>query len=708
MKARFLLTQLLWLSFMPAFAQKQLAGLMPYPAKAEIREGRYRVGSDFSIGLNCDPNDDILHAAANRVLLDMNRVSRSFFKQGFIKPGRSPQNPSVQVVAPSRTEFSRGIDESYTLEVGLQGVRIESKNTVGAVRALETLRQLMDRDTAGYFLPHVRIEDAPRFTWRGLMIDVSRHFIPLDVLKRNLDAMAAVKMNVLHLHLTDDEGFRIESKVYPKLHRQGSNGQYYTQEQMRDLIAYARLRGIMVVPEFDLPGHTRSWFAGHPELASAPGPYEPGPRFDMGANSGGSINIASLMTAPTPTIDPSRDEVYVFLDRLFAEMTALFPSPYFHIGADENNGVSWKNNPSIVAYMQKKGIADVHALQAHFVQRVHAIVKKHGKRMVGWEEVMHPGLAKDVVVQKWIPETGFMKGKGSPSELATQGNAVLISQGFYTDVFMPAYIHYVNPAVTDDGHPGIWGGEAAQWTEVADGRNIERRIWPRAGAIAERLWSPAAIKDVDAMYERLFKLERQLDEQGLQLSASTDRALRQMAVGGEVEDLRNLTDVLVPIRGYKMLFGKIANPVQLTNSLSPLNGVADVITTDSEVKRAFRKDVTLFLSNRDKAAEKRIRERLRMWQGLHGRLSASCKAGCGYSGVMPHARQLGLLAEAGWQAMDRIGQEKPFSEEELKGFQSLLTESRKAREMSELDVVGEIESLIRQKMLPEPKQYPLF
>jgi hexosaminidase len=693
---------------MPVFAQKQIPGLMPYPAKVEIREGKYRVRADFSIGLTCDPQDDILHAAANRVLLDMNRVSRSFFRQGFIKPGRTPQNPSVQVMATTRAEFSRGIDESYSLEVGSQGVGIRSKNTIGAVRALETLRQLMDRDSAGYFLPHARIEDAPRFTWRGLMIDVARHFIPLDVLKRNLDAMAAVKMNVLHLHLTDDEGFRIESKAYPKLHRQGSNGQYYTQDQMRDLIAYARLRGIMVVPEFDLPGHTRSWFAGHPELASAPGPYETGPRFDMGSNAGGSINIASLMTAPTPTMNPSRDEVYSFLDRLFAEMSALFPSPYFHIGADENNGVAWKNNPSIVAYMQKKGIADVHALQAHFVQRVHAIVKKHGKTMVGWEEVIHPGIPKDVVVQKWIPESGFMKGKGSPAELAAQGHAVLISQGFYTDVFMPAYIHYNNPAVTDDAPSGIWGGEAAQWTEVADGRNIERRIWPRAGAIAERLWSPASLKDSDAMYERLFRLERQLDEQGLQLSATTDRALRQMAVGGEAEDLRNLTDVLVPIRGYKMLFGKIANPVQLTNSLSPLNGVADVITTDPEVKRAFRKDVSLFLSSREKAAEQRIWERLKLWQGLHGRLTSACKTGCGYSGVMPHARQLGSLAEAGLEAMERISKGRSFTEDELKGLQSLLTESRKPREMTELDVVGEIESLIRQRLLPEPRQYPLF
>jgi hexosaminidase len=149
---------------------------------------------------------------------------------------------------------------------------------LGALHGLETLLQLLTKNKNGeFYFPLVSIHDAPRFSWRGLMIDVSRHFSPVDVLKRNIDAMAAVKMNVLHLHLTDNEGFRVESKMFPQLHMKGSNGDYYTQAQIKDLISFAEERGIIIVPEFDMPGHTKSWFAGYPQLASGPGPYEPWP-----------------------------------------------------------------------------------------------------------------------------------------------------------------------------------------------------------------------------------------------------------------------------------------------------------------------------------------------------------------------------------------------------------------------------------------------
>ncbi len=199
----------------------------------------------------------------------------------------------------------------------------------------------------------------------------------LDVLKRNIDAMAAVKLNVLHLHLTDDEGFRMESKVYPKLHLLGSNGNYYTQAEMKGLVEYARLRGIMVVPEFDLPGHARSWFAGYPELASTPGVYEPGHRFEMKGTESLPEIMTLLNTAPTPTIDPTKEFTYQFLDKLIGEMSAIFPAAYFHIGADENNGVAWKNNPAIVAFMKKNNIPDAKALEHYFVMRMYTIIKKH-------------------------------------------------------------------------------------------------------------------------------------------------------------------------------------------------------------------------------------------------------------------------------------------------------------------------------------------
>ena len=182
-------------------------------------------------------------------------------------------------------------------------------------------------------MPAISIDDSPRFPWRGLMIDVSRHFIPLDVLKRNLDGMAAVKLNVFHWHLSDNQGFRVESKKFPKLHELGSDGLYYTQDEVRDLIAYARERGIRVVPEFDMPGHSTAWFVGYPELASGPGPYE----------------IERKWGVFDPAMDPTREETYKFLDEFIGEMARLFPDQFFHIGGDEVNGKQWDANPKIQA-----------------------------------------------------------------------------------------------------------------------------------------------------------------------------------------------------------------------------------------------------------------------------------------------------------------------------------------------------------------------
>ena len=235
------------------------------------------------------------------------------------------------------------------------------------MRGLQTFLQLVQTTSAGFAVPAVSIEDSPRFPWRGLMIDVGRHFIPLDVLKRNLDGMAAVKLNVFHWHLSENQGFRIESKKFPKLQGMGSDGLYYTQDEVRDLIAYARERGIRVVPEFDMPGHATAWFVGYPELASGPGPYQ----------------IERKWGVFDPAMDPTREETYKFLDTFIGEMAALFPDQFFHIGGDEVNGKEWDANPKIQAFMRAHGLKDNNDLQAYFNQRVQKIVAKHGKDHAG-------------------------------------------------------------------------------------------------------------------------------------------------------------------------------------------------------------------------------------------------------------------------------------------------------------------------------------
>jgi hexosaminidase len=705
---RFLVIPFLSLSLLVS-AQHNLPGLMPYPAELTIQAGNYRLRPDFTTVCQGDAKDDILIASVNRIFQGLNRKTGLFFKQKFIGTNEPSAGSGLLVRVQKKTDLYRGVDESYTLSITEKGITIESPNTIGAIRGLETLLQLLQKDTSGYYFPGLTIRDKPRYNWRGLMIDVSRHFIPLDVLKRNLDAMASVKMNVLHLHLTDDEGFRVESRVFPLLHQKGSDGMYYSLEQVRELIGYARLRGIMIVPEFDLPGHSRSWFAGYPQLASAPGPYKPGPRFDVSLDAGGNINLAAIMSAPSPTLDPTREEVYTFLDRFFGEMATLFPAPYLHIGADENNGVAWKNNPAIVSYMQKNQIKTVQDLQAYFVKRVYGIVKKHKKNMIGWEEIYTPGLAADVTVQKWIPEGGFMKPHGKAEEIAARGNPVLISTGFYTDLFMPAYIHYNNPNLPADDHPNVWGGEAAQWTEVADAGNIELRIWPRAGAIAERLWSPANLKtSQEDLYDRLFALSHQLDEQGLQHLASYERGLRRLASNGEYEELKTLTDVLAPVRGYKNLFGRISHPASLANNLSPLCEPGDIISPDPETKRNFRKQVALFLDKKDPVAEQYIRNFLTRWGANHEKLESKGLYRSRYANLAAHSENLRLLSQAGLDAIEKIKSGGVFSAGEQARLDALFTQARKASGNTELDIVPEIESLVRQKIISDPKQYPLF
>jgi len=680
---------------------------MPYPKSAILQDGKYRLNASFNASCIADDKDDILYSSVNRIFHGINRKTSLYFKQQYIKAGIVGKT-SLTVKVAKKSDMFRGVDESYTLQVNSEGIMVDAATSIGAIRGLETLQQLLQKDTAGFYIPFVLIKDVPRFSWRGLMIDVARHFIPIDVIKRNIDAMATVKMNVLHLHLTDDEGFRIESKLFPKLHEKGSNGQYFTQDQVKDIISYARLRGIMVVPEFDMPGHTRAWFAAYPEFASAPGPYEPGPRFSVPANSNEPINIAAIMSVPTPTIDPTKEEVYRFLDKFFGEMANLFPSPYIHIGADENNGMAWKNNPAIVSFMNQKGIKDVHELQAYFVKRMYGIVQKHKKTMIGWEELNSPDLPKDVVVQKWIADGGFMKSHGKPLDIAIKGNPVIISTGFYTDHFLPAYIHYQNPNIPATDHPNIWGGEAAQWTEIADAGNIELRIWPRTGAIAERLWSPANVNNNENMYDRLFHLSKQLDEQGLQHIASYERGLRRLSNGNEYYNLKNLTDVLAPVRVMKNLFGRLGNPTQLSNNSSPFVEGGDIIFPDSEVKRTFRKNIAKYLDKKDPETEFLLKQQLELWIANHNVLIKAGMMQSGYANLEAHSANLQKISVTGLKALEKIKTGQVFSADEMTEIQKELKDARMPHGNAELDVVLEIESLIKQTLLPEPKMYPFF
>ena len=687
-------------------AQSGTAGLLPVPSEIHWNNGKYPVTACFNLALKTEKYDSVLYAAANRFFQTLNRRTALYFNTEYITQAIKPDSANLVVMAHSLSVADVGLDESYRIEINSRGIRLDAQSTEGALHGLETILQLVYDDGGRFYLPYVTMVDTPRFAWRGMMIDVARHFIPVQVIKRNLDAMASVKMNVLHIHLSDDEGFRVESKRFPLLQANGSNGQYYSQAEIKDIISYARLRGIMVVPEFDMPGHTTSWLAAYPWLASAPGSYVPGPRFK---NLKNTQNIGEIMkminSTPTPTMDPTRDSTYILLDQFFDEMSLLFPSRYVHVGFDENNGIAWMNNPSIVSFMKKNGFADAHSLQGYFAGRVSELLAQHNKITIGWEEILTGNTSKNILVQVWNDGQSLKRASAN-------GNKVIISKGFYLDQFMPAYVCYNNDIFsslsTDQSARFVMGAEAAMWTEAADKSNIETRIWPRAAAIAERMWSPARIHDVEDLYRRLYIVNRQLDENGLDQLGSYERNLRRLTAGENISPLKMLTDVLTPVKGYKKLMARMAKPASYAYQTTPLIAVSDIVPVDSETKRAFRKLVEDYLNSRNAVSETGLIKQLTEWRDNAKDLQIYFDRSELISQIRQQSDHLHEAALIGLEAMDKNRSPNKPSQEWINEKMRRLDEFKKSVAETNLDIIPEIEGLVKQQLAAEPATYPPF
>ncbi|MEI2630214.1 beta-N-acetylhexosaminidase [Erwinia aphidicola] len=327
-------------------------------------------------------------------------------------------------------------DESYRLKVNGAGIQLDAETRFGAMRGMETLLQLVHNGA----LPLVTINDRPRFPWRGILIDSARHFLPIETLKRQIDGIAAAKMNVFHWHLTDDQGWRFASSHYPQLQEKASDGLWYSQQQMRDIVSYASERGVRVVPEIDFPGHASALAVAMPQLISAPGPYQ--------MERGWGVF--------KPLLDPSNEQVYQFIDTLMGEVAAIFPDPYIHIGGDEVDASQWNSSEAIRQFMQQQGLKDAHALQAYFNQRVEKILEKHRRQMVGWDEIYHPDLPRSIVIQSW-------QGPDALGEVAKNDYRGILSTGFYLDQAQPASYHYRNEVWPQ----GLEGADRLQDKEVA-------------------------------------------------------------------------------------------------------------------------------------------------------------------------------------------------------------------------------------------------
>ncbi len=672
-------------SVIEAQAQQPL-NLMPSPAKVQTGNGQLLIGPTFSVSI----------AGAHEARLD--RAVQIFLGQLGRQIGMPPidmqvansANATLLIRAANATKAVQelGEDESYRLEIGASGARLNAPTTLGVMRGLQTFLQLVQTTNDGFAAPAVSIEDSPRFAWRGLMIDAGRHFIPLDVLKRNLDGMAAVKLNVLHWHLSENQGFRVESKKFPKLQEMGSDGLYYTQAEIRELIAYARERGIRVVPEFDMPGHATAWFVGYPELGSGPGPYQ----------------IERQWGVFDPAMDPSKEETYKFLDAFIGEMAGLFPDQFFHIGGDEVNGKEWDANPKIQAFMRAHGLKDNNDLQAYFNQRVQKIVAKHGKTMLGWDEILRPDLPQSIVIQSW-------RGPDSLAQAAKQGYRGLLSSGFYIDLMWSAERHYASEPLsgaaanlTSEEQRRILGGEACMWSEYVSPENIDSRIWPRTAAIAERLWSPQDVRDVNSMYQRLAVASLWLDGLGLTHNSSYDPMLRRIAGNDDVASLRVLADVLEPVKDYTR---EETAPAPAT-SASPLNRVVDAVRPESTTARQFADAVNELVSGSPKpGTEARVRELLSRWRDNQVELQPQFEKSLLLKEVAPISQSLSALGNAGLAALDYLdrGERAPaaWATEQL----AMVEQAKKAQAQLLIMVAAPVGKLIQASAgSPSPASLP--
>ncbi|XP_074030634.1 beta-hexosaminidase subunit beta [Leptinotarsa decemlineata] len=380
------------------------------------------------------------------------------------------------------------MDEKYQLNITKEAAVLKAATIWGILRGLETFSQLLyiGNEQLSLRINTTSIVDYPRFTHRGLLLDTSRHFIPVRKILTTLDAMAYNKFNVFHWHIVDDQSFPYVSVKYPELSDKGAyyRKQIYSVDEVQQIIHYARLRGIRVMPEFDTPGHTRSWGVAHPEILTA---------------------CEGNFTGKLGPIDPSKEIVYDFLEGLFEEIHETFPEEYVHLGGDEVGFECWKSNSNITKFMAKNNIFDYFSLESYYVQKVINMVEKLGSKSVVWEEVFSNGvkLPSDTIVHVWL-------NSSTVSEVISSGKPALLSACWYLDDLDMGgdWQKYYSCEPNNFARNGtqrklLLGGEACMWAEAVNEHNVISRVWPRASATAEKLWSNENITTVDEATLRL-------------------------------------------------------------------------------------------------------------------------------------------------------------------------------------------------------------
>ena len=605
--------------------------VMPLPRSVTMGQGEYKLDGHFHAGFSGSHDarmDEALARFVTRLNVQCGGVTRR--AQYDAKDG-DPLSLTLAVAGPGGAVQGLDEDESYKLDVTSSGATLSATTDVGAMHGLETYLQLATMRNGACSLPAVTIEDAPRFAWRGFELDVVRHFEPISVIERTLDGMAVAKLNVFHWHLSDDQGFRAESKKFPRLTEVASLGQFYTQEEMRHIVAYARARGIRVMPEFDVPGHTASWIYAYPELGDGRTVRRIPQEFQEYETNQGEL-------------DPTKESTYKFLDEFIGEMSAIFPDAYFHIGGDEVDGSGWKTSASIQAFMQKKGFKTKDDLQAYFNQRLLPIVQKHGKKMVGWDEILNPALPKDIIVQSWRGEESLSKG-------AVLGYTGLLSAPYYLDGEKTSEEMFLDDPIpadtklTPEQQRLIIGGEVCMWAEQLYPETVDSRVWPRTVAVAERFWSAQSDRDVADMYRRLRITSLELEQVGLTHITGPEKMRRSLAGSTNTNVLDVMASVTEPIS-----FGD-REDAQHTDALTPLDRLVDAVVADPPARQEIGAEVDAVVNEHSKGAEAALRARFIAWQQATPELLALTQKSARLSDSGLRVQQLAGLAALGLESL---------------------------------------------------------
>jgi hexosaminidase len=505
--------------------------IIPQPVNLEKKSARFVLSSQTRV-------------AADAKNADVQRVVRLFTDKVKTATGYSLATvaPGVKANAIGFT-LNKTADkaigkEGYMLDVTATGVQVTANDAAGLFYGVQTLLQLLPKEIesktvvkkASWVIPGVHITDYPRFAWRGLMFDVARHFFTKQEVKNYIDDMVKYKYNLLHLHLTDDQGWRIEIKSLPKLTEVGAwrvektgtfgtftppaeneprtYGGFYTQDDIKELVKYAADRFVNILPEVDVPGHSMSVVAAYPELSCTPGTYR--------VNSGekfmqwGDGTFSALVDN---TLCPANEKVYETLDKVFTEVAQLFPFEYIHMGGDECAKNFWEKSDAIKALMQKENLKDMHEVQSYFVKRVEKIIESKGKKMLGWDEILEGGLAPNAAVMSWRGSKGGAEAAKMQHEVVMspnnnvyidlmQGDGVIEPPVYKSVLLTSSYAFEPVPEGVDPKF--IKGGQANLWTEqIYNMRHAQYMTWPRAFAVSESVWSPKEKKNWNDFIRRV-------------------------------------------------------------------------------------------------------------------------------------------------------------------------------------------------------------